>query len=57
VGISLEESLRMASTYPAKVANIELQFGKIEKGFVADLTVLSKERTVEKVMRNGMFVS
>ena len=57
VGISLEESLRMASTYPAKVANIESQFGKIEKGFCADLTVMSKDRVIKKVMRNGMFVS
>lgn len=57
VGITLEESLRMASTYPAKVANMASQFGKIEKGFCADLTVFSKERVIKKVMRNGMFVN
>ena len=33
VGISLEESLRMASLYPARIVHLEHQFGRIEKGF------------------------
>ncbi len=38
-GISLEESLRMASTTPAKVANLGNQLGKLAKGYTADFVV------------------
>ncbi len=39
VGIPLDESLRMASTYPANVANLGHKLGKIEKGFLANFVV------------------
>jgi N-acetylglucosamine-6-phosphate deacetylase len=57
VGISFEESLRMASLYPARVAKLDQQLGKIEKGYNADLVVLSKEREVKTVFRDGKTIS
>ncbi len=57
VGIPFEEALRMASLYPAKVAGIDDQFGKIEKGYKADLVVLSKGREVKTVFRDGKILS
>lgn len=39
LGISLEESLRMASTYPAQFLK-DRKLGRIEKGFEAELIVL-----------------
>jgi N-acetylglucosamine-6-phosphate deacetylase len=39
VGISLEESLRMAALYPARVVHLDRQFGRIKKGFFADFVV------------------
>jgi N-acetylglucosamine-6-phosphate deacetylase len=52
-GISLEESLRMASLYPAAVAGLQNQFGKIEKGLKADFVLLSNDKKVKQVYRNG----
>ncbi len=56
VGISFEESLRMASLYPAAVAKTDQQFGKIEKGYKADLVVLSKDWQVKNVFRDGEII-
>ena len=44
--ISLEEALRMASLYPARVLNLENKTGKIEPGFQADLVLLNEELEV-----------
>lgn len=41
--ISLDEALRMASLYPAKVLGIQDTLGKIAKGFKADMLVLNDE--------------
>ena len=51
-GIEFDEALRMASLYPARVANL-LHSGKIEEGFVADFTVVSKNREIAAVFRGG----
>ena len=51
-GIAFDEALRMASLYPARVANL-LQHGKIEEGFRADFVVLSKAHEVKAVFRSG----
>ena len=42
VGISLEESLRMAALYPAKVIGLDHQLGRIEVDFTADFVVFDK---------------
>lgn len=45
-GIPLAESLRMASTIPAKVANLGHYLGKIEKGYMADFVVFDDDFNV-----------
>lgn len=47
--IPLPESLRMASTYPAKVANLS-NLGKIEKGYLADFVVFDDDLNVIEVI-------
>ncbi|HLP38449.1 N-acetylglucosamine-6-phosphate deacetylase [Lacibacter sp.] len=54
-GIEFDEALRMASLYPARVAQLH-DFGKIEEGFNADLVILSKGGLVKQVYRNNMFL-
>lgn len=44
--ISLEESLKMASLYPAKVLGIDNETGKIKPGYKADLVLIDEEFTV-----------
>ncbi|TWI81654.1 N-acetylglucosamine-6-phosphate deacetylase [Lacibacter cauensis] len=55
-GIEFDEALRMASLYPARVANL-LQLGKIEEGFAADFTVLSKSKELKAVFRSGRLLT
>ena len=45
IGISLEESLRMASLYPARIVHLEHQLGRIEKGFSDDFVVFNDNYT------------
>ncbi len=40
--IAIEEALRMASLYPAKVLGIDNEFGKIKKGYEAKFVMLNK---------------
>jgi N-acetylglucosamine-6-phosphate deacetylase len=49
VGISLEESLRMASLYPARVVHLDRQFGRIKKGFSADFVVFDDGFNMTKI--------
>ncbi|MEO8765421.1 MAG: N-acetylglucosamine-6-phosphate deacetylase [Ginsengibacter sp.] len=44
--ILLEEALRMASMYPAKVLNLHTRTGKIEPGYQADLVLIDEELEV-----------
>ena len=46
VGISLEESLRMASLYPAQVMGLAEQLGRIEAGFTEDFVLLDADLNV-----------
>lgn len=47
-GISLEEALRMASTYPAKMLT-DFKLGKIEKGYEARFVVFDEALKMRKV--------
>jgi len=49
-GISLEEALRMASLYPARLAGLAHESGKIENGFKAELVVFDAELEFVKVI-------
>lgn len=48
VGISPEEALRMGSTYPARVAGLQNELGKIAPGYRAAMVVLNAEWDVEQ---------
>jgi N-acetylglucosamine-6-phosphate deacetylase len=43
VGIPLEEALRMASLYPAKVMKLDHQLGRIKKGFSDDFVIFNDD--------------
>ncbi|HYC27528.1 MAG TPA: N-acetylglucosamine-6-phosphate deacetylase [Chitinophagaceae bacterium] len=53
VGISLEESLRMASLYPARVLRLDHKRGRIEKGYDAELIWLNEKLELKGVYTNG----
>jgi N-acetylglucosamine-6-phosphate deacetylase len=54
-GIPLEEALRMASTYPAKVMGLSDR-GKIEPGCKANLTIFSENYQLKYTVLNGEVV-
>ena len=54
-GIPVDEALRMASQYPAKVMNIRDK-GRIEPGFKADLVVFDRNFNIEQVFVEGVKV-
>jgi N-acetylglucosamine-6-phosphate deacetylase len=45
-GIGLDEALRMASLYPAKVLGLDNESGKIEEGFKADFVMVTRDLEV-----------
>lgn len=53
-GISLDEALRMASLYPARVMKINDR-GMIKPGYKADLVVFNKNFELKVVFSNGVF--
>jgi len=55
VSIPLEEALRMASLYPARVMGISDR-GRIETGCRADLVVFDEEFRIHKVSLNGSVI-
>jgi len=54
-GISLEEALRMASTYPARVMKYDDR-GRIEPGCRADFIVFNRELDLQMVIVDGQLV-
>ena len=50
-GIDLEEALRMASLYPAKVIGKSNKLGRIKKGYNAEMVVFDKQFNVLDVIR------
>jgi len=57
VGLTLVESLRMASLYPAKSIGVDEQLGSISVGKVANITVLDDKFKVQKTIVNGQIKS
>lgn len=52
--VSLVEAIRMATLYPAKAINIDNKYGKLGKGYYADIVFLDKNNLdVMKVIANG----
>jgi N-acetylglucosamine-6-phosphate deacetylase len=55
VNISLEEALKMASLYPARVLKLEHQLGSIAKDYKAELIWLDEQLQLKGVYANGSF--
>ena len=52
-GIPVEESLRMASLYPARVVKLDKKLGKIEARYEADMAWLNDQFELKAVYTNG----
>jgi N-acetylglucosamine-6-phosphate deacetylase len=55
VQIPLEEALRMAALYPAKMLGLDHQYGKIQAGYSADLLVLDKKLNLKAMINKGQY--
>lgn len=53
VGISLAESLRMASLYPARVVGLEHTLGRVAPGYRADLCLFDETFAAQATVLNG----
>lgn len=53
VGISLDESLRMATLYPARAMGVAKKLGSVEAGKVANLTVFTRDYKIIQTIVNG----
>ncbi|MDR0219266.1 MAG: N-acetylglucosamine-6-phosphate deacetylase [Enterobacteriaceae bacterium] len=56
VGIALDETLRMATLYPARAIGVDKQLGTIEAGKIANLTAFTHDFTIKKTIVNGKIV-
>lgn len=55
VGATLEEALKMASLYPAKVMKIDNKYGRIKEGYIADLVILDEKLIVKGIVFKGNY--
>ena len=55
VGVSLEEALLMASTYPAKAVKVDNEYGYVKEGYIADLVILDKELNISNMIVKGEY--
>lgn len=53
VGLTLEEALLMASTYPAKAINVDNEYGYIKKGYFADIVVMDEKLNITNMIVKG----
>ncbi|MFC0142334.1 N-acetylglucosamine-6-phosphate deacetylase [Erwinia mallotivora] len=53
VGIALDETLRMATLYPARAMGVDDKLGSIDAGKVANLTVFTRDYKIIKTIVNG----
>lgn len=50
IGVPKDEALRMATLYPARFIGVDDRFGRIERGYIAHLVVLSNEIDIAGVI-------
>ena len=55
-GVPLPEALNMASLYPAESIGVDDRYGKIEKGYKANLVFLDEELKVDRTIQMGEVV-
>lgn len=53
VGIALDETLRMATLYPARAMGVDDKLGSLDAGKVANLTVFTRDYKIIKTIVNG----
>jgi N-acetylglucosamine-6-phosphate deacetylase len=53
IEIPLQEALRMASTYPAEVLNLDQSLGKIKHDYQANMVIFDDELKVKGLIENG----
>ena len=53
VHVSLEEALRMATSYPAEAVAIDEKYGFIKEGYFADLTYFDDKFNVKGTVSKG----
>lgn len=53
VGIALDETLRMATLYPARAIGVDRQLGSIVEGKIANLVVFTRDFKITKTIVNG----
>ncbi|TGD83096.1 N-acetylglucosamine-6-phosphate deacetylase [Hymenobacter wooponensis] len=53
VGLSLEESLRMATLYPARVIGLDDRLGQLREGYAADFFLFDADLQVHATARQG----
>ena len=53
-GVELDEALRMASLYPAQAIGMDGNYGRIGKGYQADLVALNQQLEVVSVFKQGL---
>ena len=53
VEIPLQESIRMASTYPAEVLNLEHRLGKIKSDYQANMVIFDDDLVVKGIVEEG----
>lgn len=56
-GLSLDEALRMATSYPAQALGLEKEYGQIATGYYADLVGFDENFTLKKVMKKGQWIT
>lgn len=52
-GIALDETLRMATLYPARAIGVDKHLGSIAPGMVANLTAFTRDYKITKTIVNG----
>ncbi|MGV2987453.1 N-acetylglucosamine-6-phosphate deacetylase [Vibrio sp. E150_011] len=54
-GIALDETLRMATLYPAKAMGLDNKLGRIKKGMIANLAIFDRDFNVQGTIVNGQY--
>jgi N-acetylglucosamine-6-phosphate deacetylase len=56
-GIPVEEAIRMASLYPARVLKLDDKLGKIAEGYAAEFVWLNEKTQLKAVYARGSLTS
>ncbi|NJR65237.1 MAG: N-acetylglucosamine-6-phosphate deacetylase [Leptolyngbyaceae cyanobacterium CRU_2_3] len=56
VKIPLSEALRMASTYPAMLMNLDQSLGRIAPGFLANLAIFDRDFQIMGMVDQGIYI-